>query len=187
MPLLSEAIGLVRLASGLRPFARQRLDPDEARRLVRERMQTREDRFLEILDRAVWPRRDNPFRRLLAHAGASADDVRALVRREGLEGALARLHALGVFVTWEELKGRDVARRGSRTFHFRERDFDNPLTRTHYMGTSGGSLAAPVRVKVSPSRSNRRRTSRCGSPSRGGRIVRSSSGLPRIQGSRIAT
>jgi hypothetical protein len=148
MPLFSEVLGLARFAAGLRAFGRDPIGPEDARRIVRERMRTREDRFLELLDRAVWPRVRNPFRRLLENAGATASDVRSLIRMDGIEGALARLQREGVFVTWEEFKGRTDARRGSRSFRFRESDFDNPLTRTHYVGTSGGSLGPPVRVKV---------------------------------------
>lgn len=96
----------------------------------------------------MWPRPTNPFRQLLAHAGAEAGDVRGLVARDGLEGALERLDRAGVHLTWEEMKGRSPARRGSRTFHFRDEDFDNPLTRTHYVGRSGGTLGPAVRVKV---------------------------------------
>lgn len=148
MPLFSEVLGLARFAAGLRAFGRETIGPEDARRIVRERMRTREERFLELLDRAVWPRARNPFRLLLENVGATADDVRSLVRTDGLEGALARLQRDGVVVTWEEFKGRADARRGSRTFRFRESDFDNPLTRTHYVGTSGGSLGPPVRVRV---------------------------------------
>jgi hypothetical protein len=148
MPLFSEVLGLARFAAGLRAFGRDRIGPDDARRIVLERMRTREERFLELLDRAIWPRVRNPFRRLLENVGANAADVRSLVRADGLEGALGHLQREGVFVTWEEFKGRSDARRGSRTFRFRETDFDNPLTRTHYVGTSGGSLGPPVRVRV---------------------------------------
>jgi hypothetical protein len=148
MPLFSEVLGLARFAAGLRAFGRDPIGPEDARRIVRERMRTREDRFLELLDRAVWPRARNPFRRLLEDAGATSSDVRSLVRSDGLEGALGRLQREGVFVTWEEFKGRADARRGSRTFRFRESDFDNPLIRAHYVGTSGGSLGPPVRVRV---------------------------------------
>lgn len=148
MPLLSEFFGLVRLTAGLRPFAKDTISPEDARRLVKERMRTRETRFLEIFGRAVWPQAQNPYRRLLEYAGMNEGDVGSLVRSEGLEGALEKLHRAGVFVTWEEFKGREPARRGSQTFHFSEGQFDNPLTRTHFVGTSGGSSGRPVRVKV---------------------------------------
>jgi hypothetical protein len=61
-PLVSELVGLVRLAAGLRRFARDPLTPAEARRLVAERMRTRSARFLEIFHRAAWSRRESPYR-----------------------------------------------------------------------------------------------------------------------------
>lgn len=148
MPLFSEALGLARFATGLRAFARSPIDAAEARRIVAERMRTRDQRFLALLDAVVWPRPANPFHRLLAHAGVEAGDVHRLVEREGLEGTLGSLAREGVHVTWEEMKGRAPARRGSRTFHFRDADFDNPLIRPHYIGRSGGTLGPAVRVKV---------------------------------------
>lgn len=148
MPFVSEFVGLVRLAAGLRQFAKDPIIPAEARRLVLERMRTRDARFLEIFRRAVWEHADSPYRKLLAYAGVQEGDVRSLVEKSGLESALEALHRGGVFLTWEELKGREPVRRGSQTFHFNEGQFDNPLIRAYFVGSSGGSLGPPVRVKV---------------------------------------
>jgi hypothetical protein len=65
-----------------------------------------------------------------------------------LEGALARLRAAGVFVSLDELKGRQPARRGGQTFYFAEHDFDNPLVRSNLTFASGGSRGAPTRLLI---------------------------------------
>ncbi|MCW5977703.1 MAG: hypothetical protein KIT09_06480 [Bryobacteraceae bacterium] len=148
MPLPSELLGLARMATGLRPFARSFLCPAECRRRVLERMRTRETRFVEILHRALRSSPNNPYRRLLGCAGAEEGDVRSVALKDGLEAALEKLHQAGVFITWEEFKGRAPARRGGQTFQFQESQFDNPLTRIHFVGSSGGSSGQPVRVKV---------------------------------------
>lgn len=144
----SELVGLVRLAGGLRSFLRRPIDPRRARSMVLESMAQRQGRFLRKIDSAVFGRPASPYAALLRHAGCEPGDLRALVQREGVEGTLERLLRAGVYVTWEELKGRRPATRGSRTFHFRETDFDNPLIATHYRTSSSGSSGAPVRTRI---------------------------------------
>lgn len=148
MALFSELLGLVRLATGLRACLRHVISPEEAQRLVRRWVDEREPRFLRALERAVFDNRRSPYRALLEHAGCERGDLAGLVARDGVEGTLARLSASGVFVTWEEFKGRAAAVRGSRTFRFAESDFDSPLITTHYRVTSGGTTGRPVRVRI---------------------------------------
>jgi len=144
----SELLGLLRLAIGLRASLREIVTPETARSLVRRWVAERDARFLRNLERAVFGHRASPYRALFECAGCGLEDVAALVRRDGLEAALERLAAAGVFVTWEELKGRSPVVRGSRTYHFREDAFDSPLITTHYRVASGGSSGLPVRVRV---------------------------------------
>ncbi len=84
MPSLtaSELRGLGRLAGGLRRFADDRLSPEDCDQRVRERMRTRESRFLSLLDRCVFDRPQSPYNRLLELAGAEPEEVRVLVRSE---------------------------------------------------------------------------------------------------------
>jgi hypothetical protein len=55
----------------------------------------------------------------------------------------------GVYVTFDEFKGRRNAVRGSTTFDFHQSDFDNPLDRPHIVRFTGGSGGAPSRVAYS--------------------------------------
>jgi hypothetical protein len=66
---------------------------------VAHELATREDAFVAHLERAVFDRPRSPYQPLFAHAGLERGDVVALVRREGVEGALDRLHDAGVHVT----------------------------------------------------------------------------------------
>ena len=111
-------------------------------------MSTREARFIEILDRLVFRQPQSPYNRLLRLAGAEEGDVRSLVGAEGVEGALDKLAAAGVRVSWDEFKGRSPVVRGSNTLHFRESDFDNRLVKTALVSGSSGTSGRPVRVKV---------------------------------------
>jgi hypothetical protein len=148
LPNLSELVGLVRLASGLSSFASERLSADQCGRLIRERMRTREARFVHLLDELVFRQPNSPYYRLLKIAGAQAQDVRALVASSGVEGTLEKLSKAGVRVSWDEFKGRTPVVRGSSTLQFKESDFDNPVTKTYMVSSSSGTSGRPVRVKV---------------------------------------
>jgi len=135
-----------RLASDLPPFLRTPLTLAAARAQVRQRLQTREERFLLLAQHAIYAQQRSPYRQLLAHAGCELGDLRRLVSQDGLEGALNRLTAAGVYVTFDEFKGRRAAVRGSARFTFTDRDFDNPLPRTHLISYTSGSGGQPSRV-----------------------------------------
>ena len=146
--LASYAAMGVRLGLDLPPFLRRPLSVDAARRQILEGLALREERFLDLVDRTVWRYPRSPYRRLLAHAGCEPGDLRTLVRDEGLDGALGRLADLGVYVTFDEFKGRKEAVRGSAKFWFSDRDFDNPQYRvSHYIDYTGGSSGRPIPVR----------------------------------------
>src|SRR5262245_9963795 len=95
-----------RLGRDLPRFLRRPLTLDAAGARVRRRLATREQQLLTLIDRAVYGFARSPYRRLLANAGCEQGDLHALVAHEGLEGALRRLVSQGVYVTFDEFKGR---------------------------------------------------------------------------------
>ena len=95
-----------RFPFALRRFLRHTVSLDEARRVIRERMANRDERFLRLVERGVYGYPQSPYLRLLEHAGCELGDLRHLVKDMGLEGALYSLREQGVFVTFEELRGR---------------------------------------------------------------------------------
>ncbi len=147
VPLLTQATGFARFALGVRPFLRTVVSVDEARSRIRVAMQDRELRFLQMVQRVVFANPRSPYLALLRHAGCDQQDLEQLVKREGLEGALQQLFSSGVYVDFEEFKGRIPAVRGSATFHFQHTDFDNPLTTGHFSGSTGGSSGRSGRVR----------------------------------------
>jgi hypothetical protein len=148
VPLVSDLIGLYRFAAGLKPFLRETLSIEAARAIVRHGMENRDATFLQKLERAVFGYARSPYRALLQNAGCELGDVATLVKRDGIEGTLRHLQGDGVYVSWDEFKGRVPAVRGSRTFHFRDTDFDNPLLTTHFRSSSGGTRGRPTRIRV---------------------------------------
>ena len=136
-----------RLARDVPPFLREPLTVEAARAHIRDGIVQREARFLDLVERTVYGYPRSPYRQLLAYAGCELGDLRALVAREGLEGALRHLAEAGVYVTYDEFKGRGPVVRGSTRFHWTDRDFDSPLIDTpHYVDYTGGTSGRPIPV-----------------------------------------
>jgi hypothetical protein len=137
-----------RFARRLPAFLSNTLNADGARALVAAQLAQRHNVFRRILERAVFARPASLYARLCAHAGVTFVDVSQWIDTDGLEGALVRLRAAGVWVSLEELKGRRTLRRGSLEIATRAEDFDNPLLAPAYTASSGGSRGAGTRVLV---------------------------------------
>ena len=138
-----DALMLGRMTRDLPGFLRRPLSLEEARAGIRRRLEARERGFLDLLERTVFDRPRSPYARLMAVAGCEPGDVRALVSHEGLEGALARLAARGVYVGFDEFKGRSEAIRGSQRLRFHDWEFDNPLVTPHFVNLTGGTRGRP--------------------------------------------
>lgn len=137
-----------RYARGLPAFLRERLTSESCRARVGAALESREDALLATLRRGVFEHERSPYLGLMRHAGLEWADLDQLVRGEGVEGALARLHESGVYVTLEEFKGRRPISRGSYTAHVSAEDFDNPLQTAHFTGSTGGSSGVGRRLLV---------------------------------------
>jgi hypothetical protein len=144
----SLALGLARYTVGLRAYCRRQISLREAESIIRQGMKSRGARFMLMLERSILGYKPSPYRQLLKAAGCELGDVQRMVASDGVEGTLERLHRVGVYVTYEEFKGRAIAVRGSQTFQFDDADFDNPLVRGEYAGSTGGSGGRPTRIKI---------------------------------------
>lgn len=80
------------------------------------------------------------------HAGVEPGDAKALVREEGVEGALRMLAAKGVYATRDELKGRSTVVRGSLSFSPGALAYQNPLVRAQLVLVTSGSSGRPLPV-----------------------------------------
>lgn len=148
MPFLSDVYGFLRLASGLKAFLREPISVEAAKAIVRKGMQTRDVAFLQKIERVIFANPRSPYLKLFLAAGCELGDVRNLVKQEGVEGTLQQLLQSGIYVTFEEFKGRTPAVRGSQTFTFRDTDFDNPLITAHLQNSSGGTQGRPTRIRI---------------------------------------
>jgi len=149
MRLLSRddlTIGM-RFLAALPRFLRTPLAVDEMRTIVRDRFARRQARFLaRFADACRAP--GSPYARLMDHAGGTQDDVAASVRRDGVEGALAMLHAAGVYLAGDEYKGRRPVVRGSLAFTVDPAMLVNPRAVVHGLSESSGSRGARTPVPI---------------------------------------
>ena len=130
----------------VRRFMREPISLDRARRIVRDGMERRAENFLRIVERSVYGFPRSPYLALLKLAGCELGDLRAAVRDKGLEGALRALRDAGVYVTYEEFKGRRPIVRGGLTLEVTAGDFDNPFARRDFTLATGGSTGLANRV-----------------------------------------
>ncbi len=136
-----------RLTRELPGFLRTAVGVDDARQQTQQNLATREQRFLTIVQATIYEQPRSPYRRLLAHAGCQPGDLRRLVQQDGIEGALSILAERGVYVTFDEFKGRQPAIRGSARFSFADHDFDNAAVPAHYLMLTSGSGGKPTRTR----------------------------------------
>ena len=129
-------------------FSRHTMTLDDAKRIVQERMERREDNFLQFVERSVYGFPASPYLGLLRMAGCEFGDLRGLVRSRGLEAALRRLREAGVYVTFEEFKGRKPIERHGKTIPVAASGFDNPFMKRVFTIQSGGSTGAATNVGV---------------------------------------
>jgi hypothetical protein len=136
-----------RFARGLSSYLRHPISTDEAQAHILHRLAERERNFLRLLERGVFGHPRSPYLPLLKLAQCGFSDIKTMVMRDGLEATLRALRAAGVYVTFEECKGRQPIVRDGRVFEVRDRDFDNPFIKASYESESGGSTGAGTRVQ----------------------------------------
>ena len=132
----------VRLAFMLR----RRVTSEEARSVMRRRFENRANDFLALVREAIYPFPDNPYRKLLDHAGCEYGDLEKRVNEDGLEGALHVLYRNGVFMTVEEFKGRKRLIRGSLSMHVEPAQLHNTALPGHLWLQSSGSRGTQTSV-----------------------------------------
>lgn len=137
-----------RFPFALRRFLKQRITLDQAKQIVRERLEHREENFLLMLQQNVYGSPTSPYLPLLKHAGCEMGDVQTVVRKRGLDDALKALRKEGVYVTFEEFKGRKPIERNGLTLEVKASDFDNPFAANDLAGSSSGSTGAAVKVAI---------------------------------------
>src|SRR5262245_45371537 len=141
MSLATDFRAAAGLVAGLPPLLRRRLSLGPARDLIRRRLDEREAAFLSIVERGIFKFASSPYRPLFDAADCTFGDLAQMVRTHGLDHSLNVLRDAGVYVTFEEFKGRTPMVRNGRTIRVKTSDFTNPghrpSLRTQTSGTTG--------------------------------------------------
>jgi len=122
---------------------------EQAQSIIRMRLAEREDRFLDLVERRILGNRQSPYGALLKLAGCELGDLRNMVRQEGVEGTLLALREAGVYLTFEELKGRQPIVRNGSVIDAGPHAFDNPFLSAFFEAETGGSTGKPTKVPIS--------------------------------------
>ncbi|UCB45522.1 MAG: hypothetical protein JSV25_15145 [Spirochaetota bacterium] len=130
------------LVFALRNFLKETLSLEQCKEIVKKRLEYRDKNFIEIVKRNIYENEKSPYLKLLKHAGCEFGDFRSCVLREGIEKTLERLHGSGVYLTYDEFKGRKEVIRGGKTFRFEQSDFNNP-TLSHHLTVQTGGITGP--------------------------------------------
>jgi hypothetical protein len=137
-----------RLLGRLPWFLRHPIRAEEARPILRSRLERREADFLALAKRAIYDRPESPYRPLLRLARCEYGDLARVVHQDGVEETLRLLFRHGVYLTVDEFKGRRPVRRGPTTIEIHPRGLRSPHTRAHTLGQTSGSRGARAPVPI---------------------------------------
>ncbi|MGO9231686.1 MAG: hypothetical protein ACLQKA_21045 [Bryobacteraceae bacterium] len=136
--MIQEMVYYTRMALGIRDLLRQPVMADPMASL-RFNLEHREEHFLDLARRIVFANPKHPYHEMFRIAGCTADDLAAEVGRSGLEPALEKLYAAGVYLTHDEFKGKTPLVRGGHEIPCSPEALLNPLVRGGMIGSSSGS------------------------------------------------
>ncbi|MER3446250.1 MAG: hypothetical protein C4291_05130 [Candidatus Dadabacteria bacterium] len=148
MSLISNIRKGSRLLFGLKDYLKDNLSLEESREIIRSRIESREELFLNILKKGVYENINSPYLKLLKLARIEFNDVKSMVLRVGIEETLKNLRDEGAYLTHQEFKCIKGVVRNGREFRFYEKDFNNPYLSTYYEVESGGSRSAGTRTMI---------------------------------------
>ena len=109
------------------------------RQMLKERLEHREEQFLDVVRMGIYENPCSPYRKMLAFAGCEYGDIESSTDRHGIERTLQNRREAGVCLTNGQFKGRQDIVRGEERYRFRDSDFNNPV----YRITSSFRVAVP--------------------------------------------
>jgi hypothetical protein len=154
IPSFAHSVSRDDVAAGLRMLwslpghLRRPIDPHETRTGIRRRLARRDADFLRLVRRSVFSNPTNPYLKLFNLAGCEPGDLERLVQQEGLEDALRQLYRQGVYLTFDEFRGRKPAARGSATIDVTPSSLRNPEAHVHVANHTGGSSGTRMPVPL---------------------------------------
>jgi hypothetical protein len=146
MSIISDMAKYSRLVWDLRDFFEDTITIERSKQVISARIRNRSNNFLEIVQKAIYENPTSPYLKLLRIAGCEFGDIEKDVNKDGIEGALQKLLAAGVYLSFEEFKKGGEVVRGSQRLQFKPADFDNPFVPILMQKSSSGSRSGGTRT-----------------------------------------
>jgi hypothetical protein len=132
------------MAAALPKFFSERVTLQQAEEQIKSLLDSRVERFFDLVRTQIYDRPDSPYRKLLKHAGCEFADLQTHVQRYGLEKTLAKLAGEGVYFTSDEFKGKTDVVRGGESFRVSPADFERRYLSAGFNMQSSGTRNRPV-------------------------------------------
>jgi hypothetical protein len=145
---LSAPQAYLNFALKLRGFLKNTVTRSDAKQTMLKQLANREENFLKALETNVFNYPRSPYLRLFQAANVTHADVKTMISQQGMEDTLEELYDAGIYITFEEFKGRVPIKRGNLEFMPDSSDFDNPILTPSLLASSGGSTGKPTRTKM---------------------------------------
>jgi len=139
--MIEEIRYYTRMALATRDLLRQPVAADPVAAL-RFNLEHREEHFLDLARRIVFANPQHPYHEMFRIAGCTVEDLAAEVGRNGLEPALEKICAAGVYLTHDEFKGKTPLIRSGREIPCGPKMLMNPLVRGRMISRSSGSRSS---------------------------------------------
>jgi hypothetical protein len=146
MSFISNMTQYTRLVWGLRNFCRGTITLEQSKQVLAARIRNRGNSFLELVRNSIYENPKSPYLKLLKIAGCEFGDIELQVNKDGVEPALQKLLAAGVYLSYEEFKRGSEIKRGSQRLYYKPSDFDNPFVPAYYQKSSGRSRSSGTRT-----------------------------------------
>lgn len=148
MSTFSNTQAYFRFAFGLKSYLRNTATLDEIQKTIHQQLNSREENFIDVLKTNIFGNPRSPYLPLLQMANLTFMDVEDMVRQNGIEQTLNDLYDVGVYITFEEYKGRVPLKRGHLEYTINHSDFDSPTLTATLLSTTGGSTGKPTKTKL---------------------------------------
>lgn len=146
MSFFSDLNAAWHLATDMRGVVGHHRSMDDARTRARTRLAQRNDTFLQIVEQSIYANPRSPYFALLKNAQCELGDLRGRIKACGIEETLRELRRAGVYITFNEFKGRAPLVRGGLELKVQASDFDNPMLAPTFYSETGGSSGTAQRV-----------------------------------------
>jgi hypothetical protein len=143
---LATAKAYINFALGLRAYLDDKITLEDAKATITQQLAHREKNFLSTLKTNVFDYPRSPYLALFRWANITYSDVEKMVANQGIEATLGDLYEAGIYVEFEEVKGRKPIIREGLELHVDASDFDSPNIKAVMGAQTGGSSGIPTRT-----------------------------------------